>query len=109
MTTTTTDGGAEPKLFYHGTDVDVRLGDRFEMKRFLRKPIRGTVVYMPGVSPPNPGMEWPEFSRWGVQLDDGTMLSWPYLPAQLQPEKRLLFVSRGDPHEKELRPEEELT
>ena len=98
----------EGKLYYHGTDVDVRLGDRVELARWLRKPLRGTVIYIPGVSRLHKEMVWPEFHRWAVGFDDGSMLAWPFTPDSLQPEKRLTFIERGDPHKDELLPDEEL-
>lgn len=85
------------RLLYHGTNEQVELGDRVEVKRLFRKSIQGTVIYLPGVSPRHEEMEWPEFSRWAIELDNGTVMSWPYLPAELQPTKRVRFLARG-PH-----------
>ena len=83
------------RLCYHGTNEQVELGDRVELKRLLRKPIQGTVIYLPGVSPRHDEMEWPEFSRWAIELDNGTVMSWPYLPDELQTSKRLRLLARG--------------
>ena len=98
----------EDRLFYFGTSEEVRLGDRIAMKRLLRKPVHGTVVYMPGVSPVHPEMEWPEFSRWAIEFEDGTLLAWPYTPDTLQPDKRIILLERGSPDYKGLQPDEEL-
>lgn len=106
--TTTSDGKRSARLLYHDTDDEVRLGDRVRMKRLFRKPLHGTVVYMPGVSPPHPEMEWPEFSRWAIELDDGTVMAWPYVPEELQPSKRISLLQRGSAEFKELLPNDEL-
>lgn len=98
----------EGKLYYHGTSIEVQLGDRVEMKRWLRKPLLGTVAYMPGVSLPHDEMEDDDLHRWAIRFEDGSLLSWMYVPDSLQPEKRLAFIERGEPHAKELRPDEEL-
>ncbi len=98
----------EGRLFYWGTSEEVRLGDRVVMKRFLRKPLHGTVTYMPGVSPVHPEMEEPDFSRWAIAFDNGSVLSWLYTPDTLQPEKRITLLERGSPDYKGLQPDEEL-
>lgn len=96
------------RLVYHGTSDDVRLGDRVRVTRIFRKAIEGTVAYLPGVSPRHPEMEWPEFSRWAIELDDGTVMSWPYIPDELQPPKRIQLVRRGDRDHIGLQPTDEL-
>ncbi|HEX7708964.1 MAG TPA: hypothetical protein VF701_21085 [Thermoanaerobaculia bacterium] len=100
--------GKNDQLVYHGTSDEVRLGDRVRLTRLIRKPVYGTVTYMPGVSPRHREMEWPEFSRWAIELDDGTVMSWPYVPEELQPSKRLQLVRRGDPDYEGLKPADEL-
>lgn len=96
------------KLLYHGTANEVRLGDRVLMKRLFRKAMPGTVTYIPGISAPHPEMEWPEFSRWAIELDDGTVMSWPYLPDELQPSSRITLLARGSANYKGLQPGDEL-
>ncbi len=106
--TIASDSKGTARLLYRDTDDEVRLGDRVLMKRLFRKPLHGTVVYMPGVSPPHAEMEWPEFSRWAIELDDGTVLAWPYVPGELQPSKRIKLLRRGSAEFKGLRPSDEL-
>ncbi|MFL6246087.1 MAG: hypothetical protein ACJ74H_08690 [Thermoanaerobaculia bacterium] len=101
----------EGKLFYHGTDVEVRLGDRVEWKRWLRKPLRGTVAYIPGISPFHEEMQELDgkLSQWAIRFEDGSLVSWLYTPDVLQPEKGIKFIGRGDPDAAALLPDEELT
>ncbi|MEA2572470.1 MAG: large repetitive protein [Acidobacteriota bacterium] len=68
MMATSSSKEGQLRLRYHGTADEVRLADRVLVKRLLRKPIHGTVTYMPGVSPSHDEMEWPEFSRWAIEL-----------------------------------------
>lgn len=98
------------RLFYHGTDVEVQLGDRVEVIRGLlfRRRVGGSVVYLPGVSERHPEMEDETSSDWAIRLDDGTVMSWIYLPEELQPSKRIHFVHRRDAYSKPLKPTDEL-
>jgi hypothetical protein len=51
-------------LSYHGTTIEVQLGDRVLVKRFLRRSLLGTVVYIPGVSPGHPDLEVEGIQQW---------------------------------------------
>ena len=46
-----TDAGSITRLCYHGTNVEIRPGDRVRLKRWFRSPLDGVVCYLPGVSP----------------------------------------------------------
>lgn len=96
------------KLHYHGTDIEVRLGDRVLIARLFRRPIPGVVSYIPGVSPKHPELER-EVPEWAVQLEDGTLVSWVYVPAELQPSRRVQFVGRGSTDFEGIGPDTELT
>ncbi len=104
--------GSLSRLFYHGTSVEVQLGDRVKLKRFLRRALDGTVCYIPGVSPKNPHLEYEVkedglyVREWAIRTDDGAIWSMGYSPPGAQPNKRVLFVARGTGGE--LRPDERL-
>lgn len=83
------------KLYYHGTDTEVLLGDRVTVKRIFGPAEPGEVWYLPGVSPPHPDMESEGVLDWAIRLDDGTILSWIFLPEQEQPTKRVRFIRRA--------------
>jgi hypothetical protein len=82
-------------LLYFGTNVAVALGDLIEVKRWFRKPLRGRVSYLPGVSRPHPEMKIGDLEHWAIDLDDGSRRAWPYLPEQLQPQRSIKFIARG--------------
>lgn len=92
------------RLYYHGTDLEVSLGDRVLVRRWLGRARKGTVCYLPGVSQPNPEMENDGEPYWAVELESGTRLVWPYVPSQLQPSKRIELLGRGDPSYRGLGP-----
>jgi len=76
----------ERSLFYFGTKIEVLLGDRVEVRGgWFRKTRRGVVCYMPGESVPHPEMEYDGMTHWAIQLEDGTVCSWLFVPDQLQP------------------------
>lgn len=83
------------RLFYHGTSIEVMLGDRVLVKRFLRKPIEATVSYIPGISPRNPQLEYEDVKQWDIRLADGSGLVMGYFPEHVQPAQNIMFVSRG--------------
>lgn len=98
------------RLFYHGTNIEVQLGDRVEVTKgiLFRRRVGGSVVYLPGVSERHPEMADETTSDWAIGLDDGTVMSWLYLPEELQPSKRIRFMYRKDPHSKPIQPTDEL-
>ena len=97
-------------LHYRGISTEIRLGDIVNVRRLLffwrRTP--GIVCYMPGQSAPHPQMEYEGVRYWSIQLEDGTLVSWVFLPTEVLPSKRIEFVRRGDLSEKALLPTEHL-
>ena len=83
------------RLCYHASGIEVTLGDRVLVRRWLGRARKGIVCYLPGVSPPNPEMENGGEPYWAIELEDGTRLVWPYMPRELQPSKRIHFLERG--------------
>jgi hypothetical protein len=81
------------RLFYRGTQIEVRLGDRVEMKRFLRSPLIGHVCYLPGISPVHPELE---YEQWAIKSLDGTVYAIGYFPEQFQVPRGIRFVCRTD-------------
>src|SRR5262249_24467840 len=84
------------KLYYYGTEEEVRLGDRVLIKRLIFRNKLGVVFYIPGQSESHPQMKDESgLSDWAVQTDDGILWSWPYLPQEVQPTKRIKLLSRN--------------
>jgi hypothetical protein len=80
---------ARPRLASAALDLGqkgVRLGEGRHETTVAEADPRDRGVYARG-KPDKSWMEWPEFSRGVIELEDGTFLAWPYLPAQLQPER----------------------
>jgi hypothetical protein len=97
------------KLYYYGTDIDVRLGDRIVFRR-LCGPIDGTVSYIPGVSPRHAELE-SDFTAqkdWTITLADGGILAWLYAPEHGQPSRQIMFVERGLPDYRGIQPSDVL-
>jgi len=62
------------------------------------------VCYIPGESPPHPEMIDEELHSWAVQLEDDTLLIWPYLPGELRTSWQLTFLRRGQSGYRGLQP-----
>lgn len=82
-------------LFYWRTQTEVRLGDRVLMKRWLRSALRGTVCYIPGLSPPHSELEYDDVRQWAIRAEDGSVYATVYDPGKCQPSKGIQFVERG--------------
>ena len=84
------------RLFYYGTDDEVRLGDRIRIRRWFRRSLEGVVCYIPGESPRHPEMESAYWgATWAIQLPDGSLRVLAYLPDQIQPRRKFRLVARG--------------
>lgn len=57
-------------LFYHGTEDEVRLGDRIRVRRLLRSDLLATVKYIPGQSRPDPNIL---DHQWAYETGDGSV------------------------------------
>lgn len=89
------------KLHYHGTDDEVREGDRIEYRTFfLRRKKLGTVVCIPEKTALELAAEKKAPDDWLIRFDDGTDFGWMYHPEELQPPGRLRLVSRGADYER---------
>ncbi len=89
------------KLLYHGTDNEVREGDRIEYRTvFLRRRKLGTVVCIPEKTALELNAENKSPDDWLIRFDDGTDTGWMYHPEELQPPKRLTLVARGAEYER---------
>lgn len=86
------------RLFYFGTDTEVRLGDRVEVKSFFSWH-RGIVAYIPGISEKRDEFEYNGFRFWMIRrIDKGDFLEILYEPEHRlgQPSKKMRFISRGE-------------
>jgi hypothetical protein len=85
-------------MFYHGTKIEVQLGDRVRVNPWFlgwfRRPRNGIVCYIPGISPRHRHLEYEDVRKWAIRLEDQTVLAAAYDPPH-GPSKRIEFVSRG--------------
>ena len=89
------------KLHYFGTDEDVRPGDRVQYTSLiLRRKRLATVVCIPEKTAVELDVEKKQPEDWLIKFDDGTYTGWMYHPEELQPNKRLILVSRGAEYER---------
>ncbi len=84
------------RLFYHGTDVEVMLGDIVPVKRLIRRNVQGTVVYIPGISPKHPDIEDEYGPQWAIELENGRILLMIYWPEGSQPKSDIKLIERGE-------------
>jgi hypothetical protein len=94
-------------LFYFGTNIEVKIGDKIQIKRFLRRPQEATVCYIPGISRRHSELEVDDVRQWAFRTDDGTVYPVVYDPANFQPPRYIRFLERtpiaGITPEEELR------
>jgi len=87
--------GKGSQVFYHGTDIEICLGDRVRIKRWFRKPCDGVVCYIPDISPHVDELEDGNTRQWAISHADGWVTSMIYLPGEVA-SKTIEFVRRGD-------------
>ena len=93
-------------ITYKDRVTRVELGDRVQMRIWLRK-YRGRIVYIPGVSPFNPAMEF-DGLRWvGARLEEGGFVSAFVDSDRNFLRSRLIFVGRDTDGIIELQPDED--
>jgi len=97
------------KLYYRGTNIQIELGDEIVYKNIFGRKLKGTVCYLPGVSPKHTEMEYDNISNWAIRLANGTMFSWIYLPHELKVSKRITFVSRNPGNTDILQPGDDIS
>ncbi len=86
---------AKSCLFYYNSTVEVCLGDEVRIRRWLRRPERGVVCYIPGLSPRHEEMEYDDVRLWAIRCDNGNCYPILYDPDRFQPPRRIEFVARG--------------
>jgi len=84
----------DDKLYYNGTDIDVRLGDKVTYKEWGIFSKSATVVYIPGQSQIHKNIG---DDQWVIELNDSNeLIIMGYFP-QYDPytSKKITFISRG--------------
>jgi hypothetical protein len=85
------------RLYYFGTEKEVLKGDVIVLRTlFLRRKKLGRVSYIPDKTGRELQKENKGCDDWLIEFDDKTMTGWIYSPKDLQPPKRLEFISRCD-------------
>jgi hypothetical protein len=84
------------QLFYYGTEIEVQLGDKVRIRRWLRSPREGTVYYVPGISPKHRELEYGDVKQWAIKTTDGYLFPILYDPERFQPPKHIIFVERSN-------------
>ena len=85
-----TDGPAR----YDGSQVEVLLGDRVELRGWIRRR-QGAVNYVPGISEPHAEMEHNALYWIGIALDGGTFTGMLIDPDTGCVLKKVVFLERG--------------
>ena len=85
------------KLYYDGTDIEVLKGDYVIYKTaFLRRKRKGRVSYIPKLTGRELAKQGKDTDEWIIEFEDKTVAAWIYVPEELQPSKRVIFIKRGD-------------
>lgn len=90
------------RLFYFGTQEEVRLADRVAIRRLLRKELQGTVTYIPGISPKHGDLEYEDVRQWAITCENGSTYPILYDPDNVQPPKKIRLIGRRVTNEFEL-------
>ena len=81
---------------YHGTDLEVMLGDRVIYRHLFFGKSNGVVAYIPGVSEINPRIIT---NQWVVKLANGKGVFMLFYPELEFAHRRIQFVARGGAEE----------
>ncbi len=92
-------------LRYRNSDIEVRLGDHVQTRIFFRKRV-GRVVYVPGISMPNPEFERDGLSEVGIRLADGSMLASVVDPITWNLCRKEAFLKRDASGFEEIQPDD---
>ena len=86
------------RLFYHGTDTEVQVGDRVVIKRWFWRRQFGHVCYIPGISQRHSDLEYDDVKQWAIRTDHRIVYAMVYAPDHRlgQPSKRIEFLGRTD-------------
>ncbi len=87
---TTSDG----PVHYHGGEVRTELGDRIEFRGLFRKR-QGAVIYVPGISPTNPEIDFGSLHWIVIAFDNGTFTGMLVDPDTGCILKKVAFLERG--------------
>jgi hypothetical protein len=93
-------------LKYFGTDDEVCLGDRVEVRGWFSVKYRGYVSYISGLSPKHRDLEYEDVKKWAITADDGTVYVTAFDVERAQPRKNIRLLSRGEGNQ--LKPTDEL-
>jgi hypothetical protein len=78
---------------YHGSDVEVTLGDQVVYKHLFFGTSKGVVAYVPGISDTTADKYY-DTPDWVVKLDNGKSVFMLYHPALEFAHRRIRFVRR---------------
>lgn len=93
-------------LWYFGTNNEVCLGDRVEVRGWFGVKYRGHVSYIPDISPKHRELEYEDIKQWAIESEDGTIYAILYDPDHFQPPKYIRLISRGTGSD--LKPDDQL-
>jgi len=83
------------RLYYHNTETEVLEGDHIAFKSlFFGKTKLGRVSYIPAKTAIELSNENKNPDDWLIELSDKTATGWLYHPEDMQPTKRIQFLSR---------------
>ncbi len=81
------------KVYYHGGEIEVLLGDVVQTRVFFRK-TEGRIAYVPGQSPKHPEMEIEGLTFVGIRTKDQGMIGVTVIPETNTIKKKIKFISR---------------
>jgi hypothetical protein len=95
------------KVYYHGGENEVRLGDLVETRVLLFWKTRGRIAYVPGISPPHPEMAFNGLTYVGIRSADCGMIGVTVIPETNTIKKGIRFIARDpDGNFEPMRPDE---
>ena len=101
-------GKLEPRVTYADGSTEVRLGDQVRTMFWYIIPTRGRVVYVPGVSPLHPKLEWGGMRWVGLKTSDGDVIGLWVEPGTGRLKRRVRLVARDASPMDEIQPDQKL-